>query len=292
MRYDTIIDDDIQRMDEVWAGLKNWLNIFMPEVDKEMYGSAREMERYTSYFINQFMRFAARYKDPDGQPLSRRTLDHVPLNVLYLFMRRAMELDDREINAILRSYNVNPVTAKQSLKLDRPMTINNMRKQIDKEGTPITIGYWFTNHGLNDKALGQEKDMQWIGAERFINQLISIAATRKMEIDQLSDEPVQDPTTTTKRRVNTAPDQQQAPQRTPLTGFLQQQVAQQAAQQAADQAAQKVAAAQQPQQPLNLPAAMKLEPLTPEEETETEDDTIDRIEALLGLGKQQGSEAA
>lgn len=184
MRYDSIVSDDAEKLDEVWAGLKNWLQYFVPGPDKAMFGSAKEMQRYIAYWVTEFMRLAARYQDDEGNPITRKTLQQLPLPVMRLYLLRVMGLPAAEAEAILAGFNKHPLTAKSNFNLKRPLNLARLSKQQDKTGQANTVDSYFKKHGVNPDAMST-----WSDAEKFVNQLIAMAATRKMEIDNLGDTP-------------------------------------------------------------------------------------------------------
>ena len=146
-----------------------WFKSLVPTKDNELAGGAKEMERYVNGFILEISRLAARYQDAQGRPITKATMNQLPARILYLYMRK-MKLSDAEINKILRSLKkrlgpgIAPVDVTAEQLADDDATIESI---------------WGTKKGIL--------------ADQLLDKLISVAAVRKMEIEKLGAEPVQEP---------------------------------------------------------------------------------------------------
>jgi hypothetical protein len=111
------------------------------------------------------MRLAGRYKDEDDNPITAKTLHQLPTRALYLFMTTgAMKLPPAEIQGILTALGKN-----KKLRIPTPPGL----KAADLNSDDSTIqSVW----NVTDPKL----------AEVLIDKLVSIAALRKMEIENLN----------------------------------------------------------------------------------------------------------
>lgn len=182
MKYDHIIGDRGQRLDEFWMALDKWLQSFLPNEDRDMFASSDEMERYVRRWITDFRKLAARYRDSENNPITRKTLGKAPLNALRLHLSRVMQLPDSEIDAVLSAYNRHPMTKKAGLDLAEPLTVSAMSSAVDGEGNPTTIEDYLATNAAKPGSLAG-----WKAVEAFLDSLIATAATRKMEIHNLGD---------------------------------------------------------------------------------------------------------
>lgn len=182
MKYDHIIGERGQRLDEFWMSLDKWLQGFLPNEDRDMFASSEEMERYIRKWITDFRKLAARYRDAEGKPITRKTLGKAPLNALRLHLSRVMQLPDSEIDAVLSAYNRHPMTKKSGLDLAEPLTASTMSSAVDAEGNPTTIEDYLAANAATQGSLAG-----WKSVEAFLDSLIATAATRKMEIHNLGD---------------------------------------------------------------------------------------------------------
>jgi hypothetical protein len=146
-----------------------WFKSLVPTKDNELAGGAKEMERYVNGFILEISRLAARYQDAQGRPIAKATMNQLPTRVLYLYMRK-MHLSDAEINKILKSL-------KKRLGPGIAAVDVTAAQLADDDATIESI--WGTKKGIL--------------ADQLLDKLISVAAVRKMEIEKLGAEPVQEP---------------------------------------------------------------------------------------------------
>jgi len=68
---------------------------------------------------NQRMMYdaASRYTDPSGKLIGTKAFNHTPLRALYTFMRGPMELDNKDIDWVLRTASRYPATAGLTSKM-------------------------------------------------------------------------------------------------------------------------------------------------------------------------------
>ena len=165
MKLSEYAPDSQQELDEIWAGLGTWLRSVVPGNTGAMAGGEREMAKYVSRFVNDMMRLAGRYKDEDDNPITMKTLQQLPTRALYLYMTTGgMKLPPAEIQGILTALGKN-----KKLRIPTPPGL----KAADLNSDDSTIqSVW----NVTDPKL----------AEVLIDKLISIAALRKMEIDNLN----------------------------------------------------------------------------------------------------------
>jgi hypothetical protein len=165
MKLSEYSPDSQQELDEIWAGLGTWLRSAVPGNTGAMAGGEREMAKYVSRFVNDMMRLAGRYKDEDDNPITMKTLQQLPTRALYLYMTTGgMKLPPAEIQGILTALGKN-----KKLRIPTPPGL----KAADLNSDDSTIqSVW----NVTDPKL----------AEVLIDKLVSIAALRKMEIDNLN----------------------------------------------------------------------------------------------------------
>ena len=184
MKLSEYAPDSQQELDEIWAGLGTWLRSAVPGNTGKMAGGEREMARYVYKFINDMMRLAGRYKDDEDAPITKKNLQKLPTRALYLYMTGGggMKLPPAEIQGILTALSKN-----KKLAIATPAGLTAADLNTD-DGTIESI--W----KVTDPKL----------AEVLIDKLMSIAALRKMEIDNLRDN--------TSNRANAQATQQQQQQ--------------------------------------------------------------------------------
>jgi len=172
MKLSEYAPDSQQELDEIWAGLGTWLRSVVPGNTGEMAGGEREMAKYVSGFVNNMMRLAGRYKDEDDNPITMKTLQQLPTRALYLYMTTGgMKLPTAEIQGILTALGKN-----KKLRIPTPPGL----KAADLNSDDSTIqSIW----NVTDPKL----------AEVLIDKLVSIAALRKMEIENLNGRDVRAP---------------------------------------------------------------------------------------------------
>lgn len=186
MRHDDYVANGEESLDEAWANLGKWLDRFLPGNSKAMYGSADEMQRYVSFWNTELRKLAARYRDDQNNQITSRTLGQLPLPALRLFLLRVMQLPEPEVNSVMYRFNKHPLVDKTGMRLDKPLNTVYMRRAYDKDGAPSTIQSYFNRHSANPDAV---KNGDWRAIEKFLDSLVAAAATRKMELDYLGDEP-------------------------------------------------------------------------------------------------------
>lgn len=190
MRHDDYAVNGAESLDEAWANLGKWLDRFLPGNSKTMYGSADEMQRYVSFWTTELRKLAARYRDDQNNQITSRTLGQLPLPALRLFLLRVMQLPESEVNSVMYRFNKHPLVAKTGMRLDKPLNTVYMRRAYDKDGAPNTIQSYFNRYSADPEAA---KNGNWREIEKFLDSLIAAAATRKMELDYLGDEPKAQP---------------------------------------------------------------------------------------------------
>jgi hypothetical protein len=164
----TFVPLEAEELEEVWAGLRQWLVGVVPKNDRSAAGGEAEMSKNIARHLAVMMQLAGRYKDEDDRPISTKNMEKLPTRAIYYYMRKNMALPDSEIVGILKALSTNKKLLGANVKTPPRLS----PAQLNTAGQTIESVWQITD--------GQT-------AEMILDKLIGIAAVRKMEMEEFGD---------------------------------------------------------------------------------------------------------
>jgi len=164
----TFVPLEAEELDEVWAGLRQWLVGVVPKNDRSAAGGEAEMTKNIARHLAVMMQLAGRYKDGDDNPISTKNIEQLPTRAIYYYMRKNMGLPDSEISGIVKALSTNKKLLGANVKTPPRLS----PAQLNTAGNTIERVWQITDAKT---------------AEMILDKLIGIAAVRKMEMEEFGD---------------------------------------------------------------------------------------------------------